>query len=323
MNPTYIWNGSGITASDGSFTLSQFFSDNNGNFYYYDQNYNGLFPIQISNGIPTYTDTSYAPVLVAPNIALNPQPQYQSYLLSIYGQILNGRFNQYQSNPVNALTTFTQNPSTLVGNTLSQAVSGTSISNAVNQNANILTNLPVNFILNDIIGSWQNGSGVAKQMLGFLSLFQGYLAQDLGKIQAISDFKKKLLNIQTQVANGIGATKGQVDAFAQTGTFNQLASAMPSTFGGISQIFTNLNGTINKELAQILPSTGLPPSLQAEINVEINSLFGGLIKPLIANTADKILLDLNQIQQIFILHLSAADWLILNLALRYPARYFI
>jgi len=289
----YTWNGYGFDNAD--FVPTQFFSTTLVGFsfnitYLYEQNYNGFFPVNVdaSNNVTLVNPNVSEPISLVQNTVLVPL-FLDDQIIGIDTQILNNRLLMFKNNATDIVSTYTQDPSSFVQNTISVALSGSGIGMAVETYAPFLISPELNFGLNDALKNWVNGPDLIKKLN---SLFQSHQAEILKVEQGakrISDFKKKLVKQQVALADRIRNIQGTTESFLASSTFTSLASAYPGTFGKLEGLLHNSNSLLSGKLASIMPTAGLDAGSSIE---GIINKFIGNIKPTIVNPIDKLFVDI-------------------------------
>jgi hypothetical protein len=290
---TYTWDGIGFN----QFVASQILEDTNGNYYYYDQNYIGFFPITISDGQLVNPDSIPINSEALPqDTVLNDVPDSSDLSTQAATAVLNNKMNAFVAQSSNILNGYNQNPSAYVNTTITAglgtpAASG-GIVNVLNTYAPFLTSPTTNFAFQDILTSWPGGTAVIQGLAGALSNFQNSLNQTLGGPQLVVDFKTKLLRQQMLTADSVNSNQTQISQYLNQGTFTSLASAFPEQMGPLPGLLQTHLNFLNINLAGSIPTADLPPALQGVISSVLGSLFGGS-QPQIVNPMDKIVNDIN------------------------------
>jgi hypothetical protein len=290
---TYTWNG----ASFGQFVPSQILIDPYNNYYYYDQNYVGFFPITYVNGIvQNLSSINTSPTPLVANTTVNAVSGSSAQATIVATYILNARMNMFAAQSTNIYNAYTQNPPAFVNNIITAAL-GTStassgIASVLNNIAPILTSPVTNFAFQDILSSWPGGSSIIQNLTSYLSNYQSTLTGSTALPQSLLDFKNKLLNQQVAYANSVGTMQQGVSSIVSQNTFISLASAFPTQFGPLPGIFSNHLSSLNSEIAGCLPSLNLPPGLQNIVNSIFGGAFGGGGLPKILTPIDKIYNDI-------------------------------
>jgi hypothetical protein len=296
---TYTWNGNGF--NEVVFLTSQYLIDPNNNIYYYDQNYVGFFPVLFTNGVIIYNDSSFLPVTIASGTVFIDDPTLSAIpnINCISAIIFSGRFALFQSNLSNILEIYTQNPSAFVANAINGIDDSTTVSKSLplpvfqslSTNTPFLVSTALNFGFKDILSSWPNGNSVIQSLASTLSNHQANLNGTNDKIHSIIDFKKKLVKQQVALADKTRMLQGQVDQWANGGTFSTLASKF-TEFTQLKSTLDDSNSYLSNELTKLLPSSSIASTVLSGV---FNKVFGSSGLPVIVNPVDKILSDITNL----------------------------
>lgn len=262
--------------------------------YFYSQEYNGFFPLILTNGIVSYGQSGEIVLLGNPTV-LTPFTITDANFDVVSNEIINARLEAYLSDPQNITDINTQMPSTIITNSLTQAVSSMGLSQAYAASANYLINTNMNFAFNDIASNWQNGSNVIKTLTNIFVNHQNNLNQYSASTNSILDFKKKLIRTQAVYADSIRKVQNTANNYASGTTFNQLHTAFPNEMGKTVSTFANSHEVLGKKLSNILPSNlSSSTAIGSTIGGFLNSTFGNVV-PQVANPIDKLLLDVENL----------------------------
>lgn len=296
---TLTWNGS--IFDESIFEPSQFLTDAGGYLFYYDQNYNGFFPAVVdpNSGIPHYASNGYGTQtdgntfsINFPNIMLQ-FPSLNQYAGSFGAEVVLKRKLTFFADPTNILQTVLQDPTTLVNTALNQAIaSNVGLQTALASATSILTDVNLNFILKDTVAGWLGGADTIKSIQNIINDHAASLHGVQDSIMRVADFKKKLIKQATTQADKVVRLQDEINKFQTAGTFNALASAFPTQFNKLQAVFDSHNSFLQTEATKYLPSS----VKNAIVSSAFNKIFGGAIGQ-IANPLDKILSDLNTIDQ--------------------------
>lgn len=289
----YTWGGSSFTSPD--FITSHFMlSSSDGNTYFYEQNYMLFFPVTFSSeGAPYYTGNGQG-VTLPVNTSLLVLTGYASYITAFDASIYQTRANSFLSDPTNVLDAANQQPTSLVTNSTTAALTANANLQQALQNATgILTDVHLNFAMKDIMNSWPGGSSIISMISSFLANHQNLILGSQLKIQKLIDFKQALISQSVQNANKQVAISGQLNTWQNQGTFTGLASAFP-TVSTLTSSFSGQNTQISQNLTKFIPGSA------ASGDSTISSIFGnaGLNTnslPPILNPMDKFIIDLGNL----------------------------
>lgn len=296
---TYTWNGLGFNEG----TLStQFMLDFYNNLYLYEQNYNGFFPCTVdSNNNPQYAGSLQYVVKFIPSGTQFDQAfgYTEDQIYNVDTQILNGKLGIFQSNSTNVVDSYTQDTSSYVNTTVTTALSGAGISQAIAANAPYLVSPEMNFSFQEILNNWSDGPTMIKNLSNILTNHQSNLVGTNASVQRIMDFKKKLIRQQANLGDQHRVVQNNTSTFLGSGTFTSLASAFPSQFHPLVGLLQNHNSFASQQITNLLPriASGAGSSIEGVVNGIVNGLFGSNPSgiPNIINPIDKFVTDLNTI----------------------------
>lgn len=280
----YMWITTGFSVG---FVSSYFFEDTLHNSYFYDQNYNAFYTIVINANVPAFTTNPPSTTTIAVSSILTNVDALSGYVYTLSTQLINAKLSSYLNSSDNVITSYTQNPSAFVASTLTNALTGTSYSQALATQAPLLTSPSINFSFNEILNNYQNGTQIISALTNVLSIFQSNTNGLISGAQSIADFKAKVLRSTAQYANSIQQTQGQLAQYQGQNTFSYLASGVPG-FSNVNNLLNNANSNFALRLTGLIPSTGLAPGSTA--GVLFQSVFGGFVRQ-IMNPLDVFLLD--------------------------------
>ena len=285
----YIWDGK----SFGQTVFNVFLIDDNGNTWFWEQNYQKFFPFSLLSGVPNYTGNGVGQTLPA-NTNLSSLDELASYTSAFDASIINTRFSSFNLNSSNILSAATQNPTALINSAIASALnSNKNLQSAVASAAGLLTSPALNFALKDV-STWNGGTALVQQLQTFMNNHAANIASVTNAVKSVSDFKRKVLSQVTTQANALSKLQGQIDGIQSQGTFTAMVCAFPKEMGPINSMLNNSAANLTKQL-----TGGLIPSSAINGSSFVNGLFNSVLGKLtgqIKNPIDKIFLDLNKLE---------------------------
>lgn len=288
---TYTWNGTDFGAS----VATRFLTDGNGNFFFYEKNYNAFFHVidpSTTGNLPVYAPGDSNNFTLIPGQILNSLDQYVSQIITFNSALLIDRMNSWVNLPTNIFKDFTQNPSALVASLLNTGAGNSSVFSQLNALAPVLVDKSANFALQEVLNKWPDGQKTIQNLNKILLGFQAKVNSATQSTQSILDFKTKLIRQSTKIADETSKLQQQAHTFLTDNTFTALVSAFPQGMGPIASLIANADAKYASELATLLPSVGLSGT---SIQGIVNGLFGGKI-PIITCAVDKLFGDINELQ---------------------------
>lgn len=289
---TFTWNGTSF--DNQPFVASQFFTDPNGSLYFYEQNYNGFFPV-------TNPTDGTAPQLSAGALAnglqvgtvLATADSFSKFATDVATSIIATRRTTFGSNSQNILSSATQQTTSFVESAIKNAVaSNQGLQTALQSAAGYLTSTDLNFVFNDIATGWFNGPQIIQTLASLINNHQLNITGATEALARVRDFKSRILKQVTDAADDVRKLQGQIDQWETSNTFDMLSQQFPTVFGPVKQLLDNQNKSLQQELSKLLPGT-LASQVDAEsfLTNIFNSVVGNKI-PQILNPIDKLFHDI-------------------------------